>query len=334
MHTKFLIALISTMLVACATAPTPAPQPTAPSATLAPRALTEVTVVMGYIPNVQFAPFYVADQKGFFAEQGIKIKYSWGFEVDGVKLVGAGQADFAMLGGDQVIQAREKDIPLVYVANYYDAFPISIFSFEEKNIKTPKDLAGKKIGLPGFFGATYTGWRALLYEANLKEADVKVQDIGFAQIAALDQGLVDAAAGYANNEPVQLKLAGKKINVINVGEYSRLVGIGLVTNEKTAADKPQIVRAVVSALMRGVQEARDKPDDALEIVVKSLPEAGGQNLRATRAVLIATAEFWKNPRLGFVDPAHWAASAKFMKDAGFITKEIDVTKAYTNKFVP
>jgi len=51
-------------------------------------------------------------------------------------------------------------------------------------------------------------------------------------------------------------------------------------------------------------------------------------------VLIATAEFWKNPRLGFVDPAHWAASAKFMKDAGFITKEIDVTKAYTNKFVP
>jgi hypothetical protein len=57
-------------------------------------------------------------------------------------------------------------------------------------------------------------------------------------------------------------------------------------------------------------------------------------LRATRAVLVATAEFWKNPRLGFVDPAHWAASAKFMKDAGFIAKEIDVTKAYTNKFVP
>ncbi|MBI5652136.1 MAG: ABC transporter substrate-binding protein [Chloroflexi bacterium] len=320
MHTKFLIALIGLMLVGCATAPTPAPQPTAPSATLAPRALTEVTVVMGYIPNVQFAPFYVADQKGFFAEQGIKIKYSWGFEVDGVKLVGAGQADFAMLGGDQVLQAREKDIPLVYIANYYNAFPISIF--------------GKKIGLPGFFGATYTGWRALLYEANLKESDVKVQDIGFAQIAALDQGLVDAAAGYANNEPVQLRLAGKKINVINVGEYSRLVGIGLVTNEKTAADKPQIVRAVVSALMRGIQEARDKPDDALEIVVKSLPEAGGQNLRVSQAVLRATAEFWKNPRLGFVDPAHWAASAKFMKDAGFIAKEIDVTKVFTNKFVP
>lgn len=328
----FIFSSILLLGVACNTPPTRMPNPAPTSAP--PATLTEVSIVMGYIPNVQFAPFYVADKKGYFAAQGIKVKYNWGFEIDGVKLVGAGQADFALIGGDQVIQARAQNIPLVYVANYYNAFPISIISLKEKNIKTPKDLVGKKIGLPGFFGATYTGWRAMLYEANIKETDVTASDIGFAQVAALTQGLVDAVAGYSNNEPVQLKLAGKEINVINVGDYSRLVGIGLVTNEKTAADKPQVVRAVVNGLMQGMADARDNPNDALEIVVQNLPEAGGQNLKTSQAVLVATSEFWKSQRLGYVDPANWAASVKFMKDAGFIQKDIDTTKLFTNSFVP
>lgn len=320
---------------ACAPVPAPTPAPTpsrAPAPT--PAALTEITVVMGYIPNVQFAPWYVAEKKGYFAAAGLKVNFKWGFEVDGIKLVGAGQADFAMLGGDQVILARSQDIPLVYVANYYNGFPISIFSLKEKGIKTPQDLIGKKVGLPAFWGATYTGWRALLYEAGIKEADVKTQDIGFAQVAAVTQGVVDAAAGYANNEPVQLRLAGKQINVIQVWEYSKLVGIGLVTNEKTVATRPQIVQGLVQALLRGIQDTITNPQEALEISLQNLPEAGGTNLPTTQAVLEASIALWSSPRLGYVDPADWAASAKFMRDAGFVKRDIDVTKAYTNKFVP
>ncbi len=338
MKTKSLIALLALCLLiaACSSAPTAVPtkQPT-PTQTATPSAaLTEVNVVMGYIPNVQFAPWYVAEKKGYFAAAGIKIKYNWGFEVDGVKLVGAGQSEFAMLGGDQVIQARANDIPLVYVANYYNAFPIAIFSLKEKNIQSPKDLIGKKVGLPAFFGATYTGWRAMLYDANIKESDVQTQDIGFTQVAAVTQGTVDAAAGYSNNEPVQLKLAGKEINVIYVGDYSKLVGAGLVTNEKTIAEKPQIVRGMVAALLHGLQDVVDNPSEALDATIANLPEAGGSTKPTTEAVLKATSDLWKTPRPGYVDPAAWAASATFMKDAGFIKTDFDVTKAYTNKFVP
>ncbi len=198
---KFKLTLVISILaglgVACAT-PTPTAAPTPNTSPV------EATVVMGYIPNVQFAPWFVAEQKGYFAAAGIRVKYNWGFEVDGIKLVGANQADFAMLGGDQIIQARAQNIPLVYVANYYNSFPITIFSLKEKNIRTPADLVGKRVGLPAFFGATYTGWRALLYSTGIKETDIQVRDIGFTQVAAVTQGVVDAAAGYSNNEPVQL----------------------------------------------------------------------------------------------------------------------------------
>ena len=306
-----------------------APAPSAPTLS----ALTEVSVVMGYIPHVQFAPWFVADKKGYFAAEGIKVNYNWGFELDGVKLVGANQADFALLGGDQVIQARAQNIPVVYVANWYNAFPIAIFSLKEKNIVTPKDLVGKKIGLPGFFGATYTGWRAMLYEQGIKESDVQTQDIGFNQVAAVTQGAVDAAAGYSNNEPVQLALVGKPINVIQVGEYSKLVGIGLVTNEKTIAERPQIAQKVVRAFLRGLRDTNDNPQDALAISIQVVPEAGGQNQKTTEAVLNASIKLWQSQRLGYSDPAAWGASAKFMKDAGLVKNEVDVTKAFTNDFV-
>jgi NitT/TauT family transport system substrate-binding protein len=330
---RFVFAIFALAIAACAPAPTPLPTPT--TAPTAPAdTLTPVSVVMGYIPNVQFAPWYVAEKKGYFRDAGLKVNYNWGFEIDGVKLVGASKADFALLGGDQVIQARAQDIPLVYVANYYNAFPIAIFSLKDKSITSPKDLIGKKVGLPAFYGATYTGWRALLYGADIKESDVKTQDVGFAQVAAITQGLVDAAAGYSNNEPVQLMLAGKQINVIQVADYSKLVGIGLVTNEKTVAERPEIIQKLTTALIRGIQDTLDNPDAALSITVQSLPEAGGQNLRMSQAVLNATLPLWKNTRIGYVDPADWAASEKFMKDAGFIKNDIDVSRIYTNKFIP
>ena len=321
----FIISILCGLVVACAT-PTPTAAPTPNTSPV------EATVVMGYIPNVQFAPWFVAEQKGYFAAAGIRVKYNWGFEVDGIKLVGANQADFAMLGGDQIIQARAQNIPLVYVANYYNSFPITIFSLKEKNIRTPADLVGKRVGLPAFFGATYTGWRALLYSTGIKETDIQVRDIGFTQVAAVTQGVVDAAAGYSNNEPVQLSITGKEINVIKIGDYSRLVGVGLATNEKTIAEKPQLVRGMVGALMRGMQDAVNNPTETLDITIAKIPEAGTDR-KMTEAILKSTIELWKSANYGYVDPAAWASSYKFMRDAGFIQNEFDITKGYTNKFL-
>ncbi|HEX7593747.1 MAG TPA: ABC transporter substrate-binding protein, partial [Anaerolineae bacterium] len=141
-------------------------------------------------------------------------------------------------------------------------------------------------------------------------------------------------AGYANNEPIQLMLAGKDINVIQVSDYSKLVGIGLATNEKTIAERPLLVEKMVGALLRGVQDTINNPDEGLNITLQSLPEAGGQNLKTSQAVLNATIKLMVSPHLGYVDPVDWAASAKFMKDAGFIKTDVDVSKIYTNKFVP
>lgn len=308
----------------------------APTAPLPPTnaPLTEVSVVMGYLPNVQYAPFYVAEEKGYFAQEGIKVNYNWGFEFDGVKLVGANQADFAIVTGDQILQARSQDVPLVYIGNWFNAFPISVTSLADKNIKTPQDLIGKKVGLPGLFGASYTAWRALLYTQKINEQQVNVQNIGFTQVQALSQGTVDAAVTYSNNEPVQLELAGKRVNQINTWEYAKLVGNGVATNEATLKNRPQLAKGFVRALLRGVQDTINNPDEAMQITVKHLPEAGGENLATSRAILSASIPLWKNSRLGETRLADWQAMEQFMRDANFISTSVDVKQAFTNDLIP
>ena len=294
--------------------------------------LTEVTVAMGYIPNIQFAPFFIADKKGYFASEGLKVNYDWGLEIDGVKLVGANQIDFAIAGGDQVIQARAQGIPIVYVANWYNAFPIEIISLKDKNISKPQDLIGKKVGMPCLCGATYTAWRSLLYTQKIDPASVNVQDIGFTQVQALTQGTVDAVGVYANNEPVQLTLAGKEINEIKTWEYTQLIGNGVATNEDTIKNRPDLVRRFVRALDKGIADSIANPQDALDISVEVLPEAGGSSLKTSEAVLNASISLWKAQRVGVTKTEDWQAMEKFMLDAGFIQKGIDVSKAFTNDY--
>ena len=118
------------------------------------RELRTIRVAMGYIPNVQFAPWYVAEAKGYFAREGLMLDPDYGMDVDGLLLLGQGKKDFAVGGGDMVLLGRSQGLPITYVCTLYAKFPPSIVALEAKGIKTLADLRGKRIGVP-FMGTSY-----------------------------------------------------------------------------------------------------------------------------------------------------------------------------------
>jgi len=300
---------------------------------------------MGFIPNVQFAPFYVAEDKGHFAEENLVVNLDYGMETDLLKLVGAGELQFAVASGDQVILARAQGLPVVYVLNWYRRFPVCVVSLQEKGIKGAKDLAGKRVGIPATEGASYIGWRALLHAEGIDEAQVNLQVIGYTQVASLTEGRVDAAVCYALNEPVQLSQAGYSIDVIYLADYANpstvsgatlrasLVSNGLITNEQTIAERPELVQELVRAVLRGLRYTIEHPDEAFAICKKHVPEIAGDNEALQKAVLLESIKFWQGERLGHSDRTAWEESQRFMRQIGLIDAEVDVETLFTNQFV-
>ena len=298
-----------------------------------PATPTKVTLAMGFIPNVQFAPFYVAVNKGYFAEENLEIEFDYGMETDLLNLVGTDALQFAVASGDQVILARGQGLPVVYVMTYFQRFPVAVVSLEDVPMEEPQDLVGRSVGIPGLWGASYIGWLALLDAAGIDEQDVKLESIGYTQVASLTEGQVDAAVVYAANEPVQLRQAGYDPNIIYVADYTNLVSNGIITNDKTIAERPELVGALVQAVLRGLRYTIDHPEEAFEICLEYVPEAGGENRDTQLAVLKESIKFWQSDELGHSDPAAWEMSQDFMLQIGLAETETALDKMYTNDFI-
>ena len=296
--------------------------------------LTHISLPMGYIPNIQFAPFYVAIEKGYFRDAGIEIEFDYKFETDGVALVGAGESPFAVVSGEQVLLARAQGLPVVYVAAWYQQYPVSVVAKSELGVVIPQDLKGRKIGLPGLFGANYVGLRALLHEAGLEESDVTLDAIGFNQVELMAAGQQDIVVGYAANEPIQLRAQGVAVTEIRVADYVQLASNGVLASEKVIAEDPELVRAFVGAFLKGLEDTIANPDESLALCKAYIPNFADLDADVQKQVLETSIEQWKAERLGYSDPQAWENMQNVVLDMALIPEKMDLNKAFTNEFIP
>ncbi|HQX15683.1 MAG TPA: ABC transporter substrate-binding protein [Anaerolineales bacterium] len=297
-------------------------------------ALTHIRLPMGYIPNIQYAPFYVAVEKGYFADAGIEIEFDYSFETKGVELVAAGELPFAVVSGEQVLLARAQGLPVTYVAAWYQQYPVSVVAKSELGVIVPQDLKGKKIGLPGLFGASYIGLRALLAAGKLTEADVTLDAIGFNQVELMAAGQQDIVVGYAANEPIQLRAQGIAVTELRVADYAQLAANGLLASEKVIAENPELVRAFVGAFLKGLKDTIANPDDAFELSASHIPNFADLNADVQWQVLDVSTGQWQAQRLGYSDPQAWENMQNVLLDMGLLAEKMDLSKAFTNEFIP
>lgn len=304
-----------------------------------PTGQTKVTLFMSYIPSVQFAPIYVAAERGYFADEGIDISFENNFdEANGVNRIANNELSFGLVSGEQVLLARANDRPVVYVFEWFHSFPVGVVSSVDQGLTKPADLAGHVIGIPGPQGASYIGLRALLAASGLTEADLaELKSIGFTAAASICEDVVEAAVIYIANEPLKIQQQCSEVNIIKVSEYATLVSNGLITNEQTIRDNPQLVRGMVRAVQRGLADTLADPEAAFAICVpKYVPDLSEDEYPTERQVLENSLALWQSDqRLGLTNPAAWEATQSILIDTGLLAQPLDdLTACYDMAFLP
>jgi NitT/TauT family transport system substrate-binding protein len=304
-----------------------------------PVAGTKIVLATGFFPNVQFAPYYVAADNGYYAEAGLDVTFQDGPGADLLQQVGAGKIDFLIGGGDSLTLGKASGIPATYVMAQLQKYPVGALALANSGVtlKTPADLKGKKIGVSAPNGSTYIGLLALLQAGNLTLDDVEVISIGFTEVEALQQKQVDAAMTFITNEPVQVKAMGIDVQVLPVADFVNLVSTGLVTSDDHVKNDPDLVQAMVSATLRGLQATLADPDAAFAASLKRLPEIAGDATqeKIQRDVLDATLAFEQKPEghpFGWSDPVAWQHTADLLLQVAMIDHAVDPTTLYTNRF--
>lgn len=291
-------------------------------------------LTLGFIPNIQFAPIYVSIEKGYFQDAGFDVTLEYGSETDAVALIGAGEQRFAIASGEQILLARAQGLPVTFIAAWYDEYPVGAVYFSEANINSPEDLAGLTVGIPGLYGASYIGFKALLSAGGLTEEDVTLLSIGFNQVEALATNQVETSVIYLANEPIVLRSMGYDVDVLRVADYLQLISNGLVTNEDSINSDPEMVAAFVEAFLRGVIDTAENPDEAYEIskiYVENLAEA---DRTVQESILAESIKLYQVDRPGYSDPAAWVNMEQVLLEMGLLTEPQELDRAFTNELLP
>lgn len=287
--------------------------------------LQPLTLVLDWFANPDHAPIFVAEQQGFFKQEGLDVKIITPADPnDPPKLVAAGKADLAITYQPQLVMQVAQGLPLTRIATLI-ATPLDCLAVNtDSNIKTLADLKGKTVGYSS--GAVDSAMLSvMLAQHGLSLKDVKLIDVNYDLTQALLTHRVDAIIGVMRNfELIELQLAGHPARAFYAEEngmptYDELV---IVANNQHLND-PRLGK-FVTALTMGTQYLINHPEDSWQLFAKEHLELNNNlNHQAWDATL---PRFALRPAI--YDKSEYDKLALFLQKQGLI-KTVPSTKSYT-----
>ncbi len=304
---------LATLLPACA----PGETVTTASAGPAERA---VTLLLGYRPDVQFAPFYVAQQEGYFADAGLNVTIEHRQAPDVQRLVASGEAEFGVADATDVMIARTSGLTIRYISTLYQAFPVALIGEEGAVPAEPADLEGMTIGTPGRFGSSWHALLAILASGGLGEDDVTIREYPqFNQVDGLVNGDVQLVTGFRNNDTLRVEDRGLAAGMLTIDEIAPLPGPGVIAGDALIDEDPELVRAFARAVAAAQAAVIEDPDLGFAAAEEAVPTIA-EDPDLARAVLDATVELWEGSGFdeGRIAEALWTDGYTRMAGLGFI----------------
>lgn len=286
----------------------------------------------------EYAPLFVALDKGYYGEAGLDVELAEGSGAQTVlKLLAAGTENIAYGPAVAAAQAVGSGLPVKVVALYQTKAPMGVIAFPDVPLAGPKDLEGKRLAVS--VGETFGDMLESFTEIN--DVDLsKINRIQMDNSARTTQFLnrnVDVMSVYLSNELPKLeKMTGQKFNVMKVSDYGlNLPGAALIVSNQYAEDNPDVIRRLLAATDKGYRDAMANPQEAAEIMAKHM--AVPEDPAVLQQQVAATVESTNAPEgkpIGWQSEEVWQAALDLLKKTGAIDEVKPLDAYYTNEYLP
>jgi NitT/TauT family transport system substrate-binding protein len=285
----------------------------------------------------EYAPLFVALDKGYYAAEGLDVDLAEGSGAETVvKMIGVGTDKIAYGPATVGAEAVDKGLPVKVVAIYQPEAPIALVSFPNVQLKTPKDLEGKTLGVS--IGETF---------ANLLEPFAKINhiDLKKVKVSQMNSSVraaqfvarkLDVISNYWNVDvPLFEKKFGVKFNVLKVADFGlKVLGASFLVNDDFAHNNPDTMRRLLRATAKGYADAKRDYKGATDVMAKYM------KLKIDRDVLEAqvkaTMEAAPEPKgepIGWQSEEAWRLNLELLKATNLIKRIKDLRLYYTNDYL-
>lgn len=299
------------------------------------QSLIPVSFVLDWTPNTNHTGIYVAQEKGFFKEQGLEIEIMLPGEVGANQLIASEAADFGVSYQEGLTQARSEGLPLVSIAAVIQHNTAGYASPVDKNITKPKDFEG------AIFGGNGSPLEEAIMKTIMEEENADLDQVDFITLGDADffaavQRDVDFSLVFQGWTGIEAELRDVDLNMIYLADFSEQLDFYtpiLATSEEMIETDPDTVTAFMEAAAQGYEYAIDHPEEAADILIEQEPDLDPDLVKKSQA--------WLSPRYqddaeqwGIQEEARWQNFADFMVEHQIIDEPLDIDNAFTNQFLP
>ncbi len=298
-------------------------------------AVSTVRLQMSWTHNNEYAPMYIADDKGYYASENVKTELTPLLDAEGnaadvIDEVVSGRAQFGVIDAGAIMVARSQGKPLVAVMALYQRHPLALVSLKDNNIIRPQDLVGKTVHLTP---QTMTIFDALLASQGIARDSVTIVERTDYTIAPLTSGEADVIDAWVTNEVVAMTEQNIEYNAIFAYEYGVDMYPDLVfTTEDYIKNNSKVVQGFVNATVKGINDTIAEREKAAELTVARDPSlsldvelaAIGQGV----PLLVPAGS-----KAGMMTAENWAVAYNILIEEGVLTTPIDFNAAYDMTFL-
>jgi ABC-type nitrate/sulfonate/bicarbonate transport system substrate-binding protein len=298
----------------------------------------KVTMQFSWLHQIEYTGFYVAAEKGYYADENIDITLlQGGPTIDPMIEVTEGRVQFGLTRGASLVSADSAGKDVLAIGTVFRKDPLVIMSLTKNNITTPQDLAGKTVGIEN---GDLNNFREIQFVALMKKLNVDINTMTFVSrdfvnpLGELQAGKTEAITGlFATNDLVTAKMQGADVTAIYYSDY----GVGFYANSIFATNpflkkNPDLAKRFMRATLRGYQYALENPDEAVAATLKYDPKLDATVQAAQMTAQTPLIDTGDQP-IGWMDADVWQSTMDILLEGGFIPSAVDIKSLYTNDFM-